>query len=405
MSGKLYGFFGPGWPYFTTEGTTLIENLRKIIESANERLGYKNISTPEIVPKSLLEMTGHEEFYGPDIYEVDSEHRIKPMNCPGFLEVLLGNGIITSNDLPIKLAEPKGRVSRTEWDHELKETLKRLHVFTQDDSHALLESEEAAEALIEQSLEMMVDIYRMFGFEFDPDNFRIVVTNGKPKKSLGTDEEWKKSEGTLRKCLDRMKGKGKIPFYEDDPYSAAFYGPKINVHIKNSEGKWVQCGTIQLDNQMPKSAGLTYIGEDGETHTPVMLHRAFLGSYERAISILMDHYERRFPSWLSPVKARILPRNSSEISGADDVAKRLYEAGIITEIDYTDDPIEEKKKKLDDPESHFIIPYSIQLGKNEDEIIVTNRDTKVEVTMTVDEFIKSFSEETQSRSNDLLIGR
>lgn len=406
--GNLYEFLEPGFPYFTSEGKTLINYLKGIVEAANLKLGYvSNIETSKVVPNSLLEMTGHMKFYKQDIYPFDDEHSIKPMNCPGFISYLLRKGEIPINNFPIKLSEIEGVVFRTEAGHELtKDSLKRLHIFTQDDSHALFLNESHAISTIEETLEIMIDIYKMFGFELDSDNFRVVVTKDRPKDgSLGTDEEWKKSENTLREVLDKLKIKGIIPSYEDDKWSAAFYGPKINIQIKNSKDEWVQCGTIQLDNQMPKSAGLTYEGEDGQKHYPVMLHRAILGSYERAISILMDHYQKKFPSWLSPVKARILPKCSDEISCADDVAKKLYENGIITEIDYTDDPIEEKIKKLEDNERHFFIPYSIQLTNKKNEILVTNRDNGATISMYIEQFMDEISQEISNKSNSLNIGR
>lgn len=325
MDGRLYGFLGVGVPYFTTEGTTLRATLKEIIENANKKLGYLEIRTPEIVPKALLKKTGHEKFYELDTYSLDQEYSLKPMNCPGFIAMLLQKENILEQELPIKLAEIEGKVARTEWDHKLKESLKRLHIFTQDDSHALIASEEEAIPIIMETLRTMLDIYKLFDFNFESNNFKIVVTNGKPEEALGTEEEWKKSENVLRRCLEEAKKLGNIPEYEDDENRAAFYGPKINFQIRNSENQWVQCGTIQLDNQIPKSAELTYIGEDGKRHTPVMLHRAILGSYERFISILMDNYNRKFPIWLSPVKARILPKDKSEIDIADLISKELYD--------------------------------------------------------------------------------
>lgn len=400
MDGKLYGFLGKGVPYFTTEGTTLKDTLKKIIEKANKKMGYSNIITPEIVPNSLLKRTGHDRFYALDTYSISEEYSLKPMNCPGFVAMLLQKGDILEQELPIKYAEIEGKVARTEWDCTLNDTLKRLHIFTQDDSHALASSEEEASQIVNKNLRIMLEIYKIFGFDFNSNNFKIVITKGKPKESLGTSKEWEKSESVLRNCLEQAKKEKIIPEFEDDIYQAAFYGPKINFNILNSENEWVQCGTIQLDNQIPKNVGLAYLGEDGKKHTPVMVHRAILGSYERFISLLMEKYEKNFPIWLSPVKARILPRDKNEINDSEIISKELYKNGIITEIDYSQKTISEKIQDLKDDEKHFFVPYTIQIGEKGKIVVTDRKDNKTRI-MDIGSFASELLKEELQMNNVL----
>lgn len=389
-SNDLFGFLGPGLPYFKQNGVTLIEKLKSIIIEANKKLGYEYIQTPLLVPTDILQKTGHTTHYKEDIYNLNNGTSIKPMNCPGLLATILQEGELTEKDCNRRVAEISGLVARTEYDHVLGENLKRLYVFTQDDSHALVTSDTKAKDLIKQNLIIMNDIYKMFGFDFEDENFRVVATHGKPESSLGTEAEWKKSEGMMVEVLEKLKSEGIIPEYDFISKDAAFYGPKINFRVKCGE-KWIQCGTVQLDYLMPREMGVKYLGNDGKEHYPIMIHRAFLGSYERAILILMEKYQGKFPAWLSPVQARILTGKKQDIIRANKLAEKMYEQGIITEIDSDEIPIEEKIANAQQ-EGQLIIPYLLQLAENEN-LIVTARDVEGTTTMGENAFINKLKGE------------
>lgn len=390
----LYGFLGPGLPYFKQNGVTLIDKLKQIIIEANKKLGYEYIQTPLLVPTGILDSTGHTKHYAEDIYHLNNGTSIKPMNCPGFLASILQEGELTEEDCNRRVAEISGLVARTEYDHVLGENLKRLYIFTQDDSHALVTSDDSAKNLIKQNLTIMNDIYKMFGFDFEDENFRVVVTRGKPEKSLGTDEDWKKSEKMMVDILEELKTENIIPEYDFIDKDAAFYGPKINFRV-NCGGKWIQCGTVQLDYLMPKEMGIKYKGEDGKDHFPIMIHRAFLGSYERAVLILMEKYKEKFPMWLSPVQARILTRSNQDVIRANKLAERMYKKGIIVEIDSNDLPIEEKLKQ-EEQEEQFRVPYLIQLGENGN-LVVSSRDTGEIYNITEKNFINRLVKQIEEK--------
>lgn len=379
----LYGFLAPGIPFFKQNGVTLIKTLEDIVRAANKKLGYDEyIQTPFIVPTEILSQSGHMQYYTEDIYNLGNEKSIKPMNCPGLLATILQEGVLTEETCRRKIAEIRGTVARTEYDHILGENLKRLYVFTQDDSHALVTSNEQAIELIKENLKVMTDIYKMLGFSFDDESFMAIITHGKPENSLGTPQEWMRAEEGLVRVLDELKTEGIIPEYSFLDKDAAFYGPKVNFRVKCGE-KWIQCGTVQLDYLMPKQMGVKYIGKDGQEHFPIMIHRAFLGSYERAVQILMEKYNGRFPTWLSPVQARILTQGNSDIQKimeADGVSKVLNDSKILTEVDSGEESIEEKIKLAQ--EGQMIVPYLIEIiDKNKLKVFSRDRGRFEETTL------------------------
>jgi threonyl-tRNA synthetase len=340
---------GPGFPFFHPKGMVLWNTLTDFWREQHQKRGYQEIKTPIILNEELWRRSGHWDHYKENMYftKIDEmDYAVKPMNCPGGILMYKADSH-SYRDLPIRLGE-LGLVHR----HELSGVLHglmRVRCFTQDDAHIFMMLSQ-----IEDEIMGVIDLvdyfYKIFGFEYN------VELSTRPDDSMGSDELWDQATEALQKALDK-KGMS----YKVNEGDGAFYGPKIDFHLKDSLGRTWQCGTIQLDFQMPERFDLTYIGADGEKHRPVMIHRVIFGSIERFIGILIEHYAGAFPVWLAPVQARILPISEKHMDYARQVKKLLEEAGIRVELDERNEKIGYKIREAQVQK----LPYMLIVGDKE----------------------------------------
>ncbi|NLG32374.1 MAG: threonine--tRNA ligase [Syntrophomonadaceae bacterium] len=352
--GKELGLFvvldeGPGFPFFLPKGMILRNELEKFWREEHQQAGYQEIRTPIILHQSLWEMSGHWDHYKENMYftKIDEgDYAVKPMNCPGAL-LLYRQGLHSYKELPLRMGE-MGLVHRHEKSGVLH-GLMRVRAFTQDDAHIfLLPSQIISE--IKGVIDLVDRFYRRFGFTYH------VELSTKPEKAMGSNEAWETATSALVQALNEKGMKFKIN--EGD---GAFYGPKIDFHLQDSLDRTWQCGTIQLDFQMPDKFDLNYIGEDGEKHRPVMIHRVVYGSIERFIGILTEHFGGAFPTWLAPVQARVLPITERHHEYAGKVVLELKEKGIRVELDNRSEKIGYKIREGQLQK----IPYLLVLGDRE----------------------------------------
>ncbi|MDK2936661.1 MAG: threonyl-tRNA synthetase [Eubacteriaceae bacterium] len=312
---------GPGFPFFHPKGMIIRNELESFWRQEHQKRGYQEIRTPIILNAELWKRSGHWDHYRENMYftEIDeSSYAVKPMNCPGAMLVYKRTGH-SYRELPIKMAE-LGLVHRHELSGALH-GLMRVRNFTQDDAHIYMMPDQI-EAEVIKVIELADDIYNVFGFSYK------VELSTKPEKAIGSDEVWDKATNALRNALEK-----KGIEYRINPGDGAFYGPKIDFHLEDSIGRTWQCGTIQLDFQMPERFDLTYIGSDGEKHRPVIVHRTILGSIERFFGILVEHFAGKFPVWLSPVQIMIIPVADAHNEFAQNIADQLIDLGIRAAID------------------------------------------------------------------------
>ncbi len=340
---------GKGFPFFHPRGMVIRNQLINFWKEEHRKAGYKEIKTPIILNRSLWEQSGHWDHYKDSMYftDIDEEaHAIKPMNCPGGI-LVYKNKMHSYRDLPIRVGE-LGLVHR----HELSGTLHglmRVRNFTQDDAHIYCLSSQIEDEL--SGVIKLVDIiYSAFDFDYS------VELSTKPEKAMGSDQLWEKATDSLQNVIEKNNLDYKVN--EGD---GAFYGPKIDFHLRDCLDRTWQCGTIQLDFQMPERFDLTYIGEDGEEHRPVMIHRAIFGSLERFIGILIEHYAGAFPAWLAPVQVQVLPISEDQVNYARKVKGILQKEGIRIEIDDSDENLGYKIRQAQMDQ----IPYMLIVGDNE----------------------------------------
>ena len=371
---------GPGFPFFLPKGMVLRNVLEDFWRDIHKKNGYVEIKTPMILNEELWHRSGHWDHYKENMYttKIDGvDYGIKPMNCPGGMLVYKSK-MRSYKDLPIRAGE-LGLVHRHEKSGELN-GLFRVRCFTQDDAHIFCLPEQI-EAEIEGIMKLVDQVYSIFGFEY------TVELSTRPEDSMGSDEQWELAEGALKKVLKDMN----MP-YELNEGDGTFYGPKIDFHIKDSLGREWQCGTIQLDFQMPERFDLTYIGEDGEKHRPVMLHRVIFGSIERFIGVLIENYAGAFPTWLAPVQVKVLPIADSHKEYAEKVKEELENVGIRVEIDERNEKIGYKIREAQLEK----IPYMLVLGDKEkaaNSVGVRSRKAGDIGAMPIDEFIAKVVEE------------
>lgn len=340
---------GPGFPFFLPKGMVLRNVLEDFWRKIHIENGYQEIKTPVILNEELWHRSGHWDHYKENMYttKIDEvDYGIKPMNCPGGM-LVYKNKMHSYRELPIRAGE-LGLVHRHEKSGELN-GLFRVRCFTQDDAHIFCLPEQI-ESEIANLMKLINEVYSIFGFAY------TVELSTRPEDSMGSDEEWELAENSLRKALEKQGVEYKIN--EGD---GAFYGPKIDFHIKDCLGREWQCGTIQLDFQMPERFDLTYIGEDGEKHRPVMLHRVIFGSIERFIGILIEHYAGAFPVWLAPVQVKILPIADAHIEYAKKVKEEFAKKGIRVELDDRSEKIGYKIREAQLEK----IPYMAIIGDKE----------------------------------------
>jgi threonyl-tRNA synthetase len=342
----------PGMPFWLPNGTTLLHLIEDQVQAQLRKRGYKEIATPQVLDEELWHRSGHWDNYRDDMYFMQSDERrlaLRPMNCPGAC-LVFDSERHSYRELPLRLAE-FGRVSRNEREGVLHGLL-RVRAFTQDDAHVYCTEEQIADEVAD-ICEAIDELYARFGFE----DVRVELST-RPEKSMGSEEQWAKAEAALTEALDRQGRE-----YELNPGDGAFYGPKIDFHVTDALGRSWQCGTCQLDFQMPERFELSYVGADDAAHRPVMIHRALLGSMERFAGILIEHYAGRFPVWLAPVQAIVLPVSDRHTPYAEEVVARLREAGVRVEVDTRSESV---GKKIRDAELGRY-PYMLVVGDREQE--------------------------------------
>jgi threonyl-tRNA synthetase len=342
----------PGMPFWLPNGTTLLHLIEGEVQAQLRKRGYKEIATPQVLDEELWHRSGHWDNYRDDMYFMQSDEKrlaLRPMNCPGACLVFDAERH-SYRELPLRLAE-FGRVSRNEREGVLHGLL-RVRAFTQDDAHVYCAEGQIADEVADICA-AIDELYARFGFE----DVRVELST-RPDKSMGSEEQWAKAEAALKEALDRQGRE-----YEINPGDGAFYGPKIDFHITDALGRSWQCGTCQLDFQMPERFDLSYVGADDAAHRPVMIHRALLGSMERFAGILIEHYAGRFPVWLAPVQAIVLPVSDRHNEYAGKVLAELREAGVRVEAD---DRSESVGKKIRDAELGRY-PYMLVVGDREQE--------------------------------------
>lgn len=388
--GKDMGLFtlmeeGPGFPFFLPNGMTLKNTLIDYWREIHCREDYKEISTPLMMNKHLWEMSGHWDHYKDNMYttRIDEEDFcIKPMNCPGGV-LVYRNDSRSYRDLPLKLAE-LGVVHRHEKSGTLH-GLMRVRCFTQDDSHIFMTPDQITDQ-IKGVVRLIDEVYSKFGFKYH------VELSTRPEDSMGSDEDWEAATNGLRAALDDLGLR-----YVVNEGDGAFYGPKIDFHLQDVIGRTWQCGTIQLDFQMPQRFDISYIGADNLKHRPIMIHRVIFGSIERFIGILIEHYGGRFPVWLAPVQVKVLSVSERSREYASDIYNRLRSAGIRCEIDNRDEKIGYKIREAQLQKS----PYMLVIGEKEVEngnLTIRSRDEGELGSMDVQEFIDKVLKETADRS-------
>ncbi len=353
--GRQLGLFmlreeGPGFPFFLPNGMILKNTLLDYWRELHTKAGYQEISTPVLLNRELWETSGHWDHYKENMYTTtidDTEYAIKPMNCPGSVLVYKSEPH-SYRDLPLRLAEI-GLVHRHEKSGELH-GLMRVRCFNQDDAHIFMTPDQIRDE-IKGVAELIDTIYKQFGFSYH------VELSTRPENSMGSDEDWEMATDALRGALDDLGLDYKIN--EGD---GAFYGPKIDFHLKDSIGRTWQCGTIQLDFQLPQRFELEYVGSDGEKHRPIMIHRVAFGSIERFIGILIEHFAGAFPTWLSPEQVRVLPISDKYVAYAESVEKELRDHGVRANTDKRAEKIGFKIREAQEAKT----PYMLIVGEKEE---------------------------------------
>ena len=384
--GKELGLFtlmeeGPGFPFFLPKGLILKNLLLDYWRKIHEREGYVEISSPIILKRELWEISGHWAKYREIMYTTeidDMDYAIKPMNCPGGM-LIYKMQPHSYKELPIRMGE-LGLVHRNEKSGTLH-GLMRVRCFTQDDAHIFMMREQVTEE-IKGVVRLIDEVYRKFGFKYH------VELSTRPENSIGSDEEWNEAIESLKLALEEIK-----LAYVVNEGDGAFYGPKIDFHLEDSIGRTWQCGTIQLDFQLPQRFHAEYIGADGEKYQPIMIHRVVFGSIERFIGILIEHYAGKFPVWLAPVQVKVLPVSNNFLQYATLVSDKLKAAGIRCELDMRDEKLGYKirEARLDK------VPYMVVIGKNEQDnntISVRGREVGDLGEMSVEEFIRRIANES-----------
>ena len=354
--GKELGLFmmseeGPGFPFFLPKGMVLKNTLLDYWHEIHNKAGYVEISTPVMLNRHLWETSGHWDHYKNNMYTTvidEQDFAIKPMNCPGGILVYQSEPR-SYRDLPLRMGE-LGLVHRHEKSGQLH-GLMRVRCFTQDDAHIFMMPNQIREE-IKNVAKLIDEVYRLFGFKYH------VELSTRPEDSMGSDEDWEMATDALRGALDDLGLD-----YVVNEGDGAFYGPKIDFHLEDSIGRTWQCGTIQLDFQLPLRFNCEYIGDDGEKHRPIMIHRVAFGSIERFIGILIEHFARAFPTWLSPVQVKVLPISEKFLDYGQKVLDELKAAGIRAEIDTKAEKIGYKIREARLQK----IPYMLVVGAKEEE--------------------------------------
>ena len=375
---------GPGFPFFLPKGVILKNILIDYWRKLHNEAGYVEIETPIMLNKELWIRSGHWDHYKENMYTsmIDNkEFALKPMNCPGGMLVYKSEGH-SYRDLPLRVGE-LGRVHRHEISGALH-GLMRVRAFTQDDAHIFMLPEQIKSEIL-GVIKLIDEVYDTLGFKYN------VELSTRPEDSMGSDEEWNMAERSLKEALDE----GGLD-YKINEGDGAFYGPKIDFHIEDSLGRSWQCGTIQLDFQLPQRFELEYIGSDGGKHRPIVIHRVIFGSIERFIGILIEHFAGKFPVWLSPIQVKVLPISDSFMEYGHEVIDKLRKYGIRCEIDNRSEKIGYKIREARNER----VPYMIIVGekeKNHGNISLRSRDMGEEGSTSLEEFITRVLKEDQEK--------
>ncbi|MAG45520.1 MAG: threonine--tRNA ligase [Nanoarchaeota archaeon] len=375
---------GPGFPFFHPKGMIVWNELLKYWREEHSKENYLEVSTPLMLNRELWETSGHWENYKQNMYftKIDKEDfAIKPMNCPGGI-LIYRNDLHSYRELPLKVAE-LGQVHR----HELSGVLNglfRVRMFTQDDAHVYCTEAQIKDEVV-KIIKLIDRMYKTFGLDYH------MELSTRPKKSIGTDKMWKTAEASLKGALKKIKAK-----YELNPRDGAFYGPKIDFHIKDSLGRTWQCGTIQLDFALPERFDLTYEGQDNKKHRPVMLHRVVYGAIERFFGILIEHYAGKFPLWLAPTQIRILTVSDKNKAFANKIKKELEKNKLRVELDDKSESIGKKVRNAQVSK----VPQIITIGDKEQSsktLAVRTLDGKIKFKVKIPSFIKDLTKQIEKR--------
>ena len=388
--GKQLGLFmkreeGPGFPIFLPKGMELKNQLLDYWREIHKKAGYVEISTPIMLSRHLWETSGHWDHYKDNMYTTvidDEDFAIKPMNCPGGILVYESEPR-SYRDLPLRMGE-LGLVHRHEKSGQLH-GLMRVRCFTQDDAHIFMTPEQVRDE-IKGVVKLINEVYSLFGFKYH------VELSTRPEDSMGSDEDWDMATEALRGALDDLG----LPYVVNEG-DGAFYGPKIDFHLEDSIGRTWQCGTIQLDFQLPLRFNLEYTGADGEKHRPIMIHRVIFGSIERFIGILIEHFAGAFPTWLAPVQVKVLPISDKYMDYAQKVLDELNNSGVRAEIDTRAEKIGYKIREAQMKK----IPYMLVVGAKEEEdglVSVRSRFEGDEGQKSLTDFLAAIKMEIQAKT-------
>ena len=383
----LFAIFeeGPGFPFFMPKGMIIRNELENFWRQEHRKRGYQEVKTPLILNEQLWRTSGHWDHYKDNMYFTkidDADYAIKPMNCPGSM-LCYKRRMWSYRDFPIRMGE-LGQVHRHELSGALH-GLMRVRTFTQDDAHIFMLPEQIKDEIVGVA-RFIADVYSLFGFKYH------IELSTRPEDSMGTDEEWEMAENALRAAMEEIG----VPYVVNEG-DGAFYGPKLDFHLEDSIGRTWQCGTIQLDMQMPQRFDLTYVGSDNEKHRPIMIHRVIFGSIERFIGILTEHFAGKFPLWLAPVQVKLLTVADSFSDYAREVAAKCEEAGLRVELDVRNEKIGYKLREARNER----VSYICVIGEREAEAgTVSVRSTKVGElgAMSVDEFVAKLTEEIRTKA-------
>jgi threonyl-tRNA synthetase len=378
---------GPGFPFWHPNGVLLVNTVTKAVRDILDKNGYLEIKTPIILNEDLWHRSGHWDHYKENMYftVIDEQpYAVKPMNCPGCL-LVYKNAPHSYKDFPLKYAE-MGLVHRHEKSGVLH-GLFRVRQFTQDDAHVFCTSEQI-QSEVEKLIDLVEEVYRLFDFK----QVHLELST-RPTKSIGSDEMWKTAEMALTRALE-----AKEKAFQVNPGEGAFYGPKIDYHIQDTLGRMWQCGTIQVDFSMPERFGLEYVGSDGEKHKPVMIHRAILGSVERFIGILIEHFGGAFPLWLAPEQLVVVPISEKHHAYAFEIESRMKNAGIRCTVDHRNEKMGYKIRQAETRK----VPYMCVVGDKEAQLKTLSLRKRHQGdlgAMPVSEVLEKMQDEIKRRAN------
>lgn len=383
----LFGLFeeGPGFPFFFPNGMIIRGELENFWRQEHRKRGYEEIKTPLILNEQLWRTSGHWDHYKDNMYFTkidDKDYAIKPMNCPGSM-LCYKRKLWSYRDFPIRMGE-MGQVHRHELSGALH-GLMRVRTFTQDDAHIFMLPSQVTDEIVGVA-KFIDDVYSLFGFKYH------IELSTRPDDSMGTDEEWEMAENALKEAMTKVD----VPYVINEG-DGAFYGPKLDFHLEDSIGRTWQCGTIQLDLQMPQRFDLTYVGSDNEKHRPIMIHRVIFGSIERFIGILTEHFAGKFPLWLAPVQVKLLTVAENFEPYAEEVKAKCEAAGLRVEVDARNEKIGYKLREARNARNSYICV----IGEREVEAnSLAVRSIKIGDlgTMKVDDFVAKLVKEVEDKS-------